>query len=111
MDTGKEITALIKYSPKGECSLGQIKENLEQEDESDSAACGGIVSLCPTRWTVRAACFRRILDNYSALMEEWRVSLEDKLQPDVRGRIVDCQAQMQTFDFFFGLSLEERFSL
>ena len=108
MDTAKEITTLIKYSPKRECSLGQIKENLEQEDESDSAACGGIVSLCPTRWTVRAACFRRILDNYSALMEEWRVSLEDKLQPDVRGRIVGCQAQMQTFDFFFGLSLGER---
>lgn len=41
-------------------------------------------------------------------MEEWRVSLEDKLQPDVRGRIVGCQAQMQTFDFFFGLSLGER---
>lgn len=40
-------------------------------------------------------------------MEEWRVSL-DKLQPDVRERIVGCQAQMQTFDFFFGLSLEER---
>lgn len=40
-------------------------------------------------------------------MEEWRVSL-DKLQPDVRERIVGCQAQMQTFDFFLGLSLEER---
>ena len=49
MDTAKEITTLIKYSPKRECSLRQIKENLEQEDESDSAACGGIVSLCPTR--------------------------------------------------------------
>lgn len=108
MDTAKEITTQIKYSPKRECSLGQIKENLEQEDESYSAACGGIVSLCPTRWTVRAACFGRILDNYSALMEEWRVSLEDKLQPDVRGGIAGCQAQMQTFDFFFGLSLGER---
>ena len=42
-------------------------------------------------------------------MEEWRVSLEDKLQPVVRGRIVGCQAQMQTFDFFFGLSLGEKF--
>ena len=40
--------------------------------------------------------------------EEWRVSLEDNLQPDVRGRIVGFQAQMQTFDLFFGLSLGER---
>lgn len=82
MDTAKEIKTLIKYSPKRECSLGQIKENLEQEDESESAACGGIVFLCSTKCTVRAACFRRILNNYSALMEEWKVSLEDKLQPD-----------------------------
>ena len=36
------------------------------------------------------------------------MSLEDKLQPDVRGRMVGCQAQMQTFDFFFGLSFGER---
>ena len=36
------------------------------------------------------------------------MSLEDKLQPDVRGRTVGCQAQMQTFDFFFGLSLGGR---
>ena len=49
MDTAKEITTLIKYSPKREGSLGQIKENLEQEDESDSAACDGIGSRCPTR--------------------------------------------------------------
>ena len=107
MDTAKKRTTLIKYSPKPECSLGQIKENLEQADESDSASCGSIVSLCPARWTVRAVCFRCILENYSALVEEWRVFLEDKLQPDVTGRIVGCQAQMQTY-FFFGLSLGER---
>lgn len=101
MDTAKE------YSPKHECSPRQIKETLEQEDEGDSAACSGIVSLCPTRWTVRAACFMHILNHYSALMKEWRVSLEDNLQPEVRGRIVGCQGQMQTFDFFFGLSLGE----
>ena len=106
MDTAREITTLIKYSPKRECSLGQMKDNLEYEDEGNSIS-GGIVSLCPTRWTVRAVCFRRILDNYSALMEVWKESLADQLQPDVRGRIVGCQAQMQTFDFFFGLNLGE----
>ena len=93
MDTAKEITTLIKYSPKHECSLGQMKDNLEYEDE-DNSISGGIVSLCPTRWTVRAACCQRILDNYSALMEVWKESLADQLQPDARGRIVGCHAQM-----------------
>ncbi|CAM1322602.1 Uncharacterised protein r2_g3115 [Pycnogonum litorale] len=106
MDTAEEITTLIKYSPKRECLLGQIKENLEHEDEGVPTAAG-ILSLCPTRWTVRASCFRRILHNYSALMEEWKECLADHLQPDVIGRIVGCQAQMQTFNFFFGLSFGE----
>ena len=34
--------------------------------------------------------------------------LDQKLKADVRGRIIGCQAQMNTFDFFFGLHLGER---
>ena len=57
---------------------------------------------------MRASCFHRIIDNYSALLQEWIVCLDQKLQADVRGRIIGCQAQMNTFDFFFGLHLGER---
>ena len=105
MDTAKEVVTLIKFSPKRERLLGDIKENLDEEPAS-----GGVISLCPTRWTVRASCFQRIIDNYSALLQEWIVCLHQKLQADVRGpgRIVGCQAQMNTFDFFFGLHLGER---
>ncbi|CAH3013798.1 unnamed protein product, partial [Porites evermanni] len=81
---------------------GDIKENLDEQP-----ATGGVISLCPTRWTVRASCFHRIIDNYSALLQEWIVCLDQKLQADVRGRIIGCQAQMNTFDFFFGLHLGE----
>ena len=57
---------------------------------------------------MRAGCFHRIIDNYSALLQEWIVCLDQKLEADVRGRIIGCQAQMNTFDFFFGLNLGER---
>ena len=57
---------------------------------------------------MRASCFHCIIDNYSALLQEWIVCLDQKLQADVRGRINGCQAQMNTFDFFFGLHLGER---
>ena len=84
--------------------LGNIKETLDEK-----LATGGGISLCPTRWTVRASCFRRIIDNYSALLQEWIVCLDQKLQADVRGRIISgCRAQMNTSDFFFGLHLGER---
>ena len=41
-------------------------------------------------------------------MEEWDVCLSERLQPDVRARIVGYKAQMERFDFFFGLHLGER---
>ena len=97
---------LIKFSPKRERLLGDIKENLDEQPTT-----GGVISLCPTRWTVRASCFHRIIDNYSALLQEWIVCLDQKLQADVRGRIIGCQVQMNTFDFFFGLHLGERLFL
>ena len=98
MDTAKEVVTLIKFSPKRERLLGDIKENLDEQP-----ATGGVISLCPTRLTVRASCFHRIIDVYSALLQEWIICLDQKLQADVRDRIIRCQAQMNTFDFFFGL--------
>ena len=103
MDTAKEVVTLIKFSPKRERLLGGIKENLDEQP-----ATGGVISLCPTRWTVQVSCFHRIIDNYSALLQEWIECLDQKLQADVRGRIIGCQAQMNTFVFFFGLHLGER---
>ena len=59
-----------------------------------------------TRRTVRAICFQRVLDNYTALLKLWEDSLHTRRQqPDVRGRIIGCQAQMKTLNFFFGLHL------
>ena len=72
MDTAKEVVTLIKFSPKRENLLGEIKENLE---EPESAAKG---IMGHTRWAVRASCFQRILDNYAALLQEWIISLDGK---------------------------------
>ena len=38
-------------------------------------------------------------------MEEWGACLSERLQPDVRARIIGSKARMQRFDFFFGLHL------
>ena len=62
--TAKEVVNLIKFSSKRERLLGDTKENLDEQP-----ATGGVISLCPTRWTVRASCFHRIIDNYSALFQ------------------------------------------
>ena len=102
MDIGSEIVALVKYSPKRENLLGDIKDNIEQDFDK---ASGGLTKLSATRWTVRASCFQRILDNYNALMELWKESLSRKTDPDIKARIIGCEYQMTTFNFFFGVNL------
>jgi hypothetical protein len=107
LDIACEIVLLIKYSPKRESILNNIKENLEMEDEEyDQPA--GITKLSKTRWTVRAICFERILENYDEIMELWRVTLKQgKLESEVKLRIIGCKYQMETFSLFFGLCLGE----
>ena len=103
-----EIVKLVKFSPKRENLLGQIKSNIEMEDEEEGISASGLSKFCATRWTVRATCFQRVIDNYDALLKLWSDCLETRLESDVRGRIIGCQTQMKKFDFFFGLNLSRR---
>ena len=78
------------------------------EDEQEGILASGLTKFCATRWTVRATCFQRVIDNYDALLKLWNDCLETRLESDVRGRIIGCQAQMKKLDFFFGLNLSQR---
>ena len=101
MDTSGEIAILVKYSPKREQKLESIKVMYEEDK-----AVNRISKLSTTRWTVRANCFQRIIDNYSFLYELWDECLkESDLNGDVKSRIIGCKSQMETFDFYFGLKL------
>jgi hypothetical protein len=104
-----EITVLVKYSPKREQLLGSIQSNLECADNDDSFEQPTSLSkLCVTRWTVRATTYMKVLTNYDSLMKLWDVSLQSSLDRETRARIIGCQAQMTTFDFFYGLNLAHR---
>ena len=95
---------LIKYSPKREILFGSI--NVDTDDiKSDESAMGGILKLCPTRWTVRVVCFVRIMVNYAWLLELRDLCLEEDLEFDTRSMILGCETQMKNFNYFFGLCL------
>ena len=69
MSNANEIVKLVKYSPKREHLLGELKKNLQYKDEDDNdAVAGGQTNFNATRWTVRAVCFERIIDNYDAVI-------------------------------------------
>ena len=85
-----KIVKLVKFPPRRENLLGQIKSNIEMEDEEEGILASGLTKFCTTRWTVRATCFQRVIDNYDALLKLWNDCLETRLELDVRGRIIGC---------------------
>ena len=71
-DTTAEISKLLKFSPKRDAMFDRIKEAISPETT-------GFRVLCPTRWTVRAACLQSVIDNCKVLQELWEECLESKL--------------------------------
>ena len=55
-----EVTKLIKFSPKRDAVFEKLKEAVS----SDNA---GFRVLCPTRWTIRAASLKSVIDNCERL--------------------------------------------
>ena len=108
-----EICALVKYSPKRENMLGEIKSNvdadIDEEALDDDDKVPFLDKLYITRWTIRGKCFEKIQMNYIALMKLWDECLQEGgLNTEVKARNMGCKNQMSTFHFFFGLCLGQR---
>ena len=61
--------------------------------------------LCPTRWTVRAASFKSVIDNHVVLQKLWEDSIDQATDPSIKARIIGVEAQFQTFRTYFGIQL------
>ena len=80
-----EITVLVKFSPKREKTLGDINKNVEGLDQEGlEVKRESLDKLCATRWTVRANCLQKIIDQYNSLQQLWNLCLQEKLTTDVR---------------------------
>ena len=95
-NTTHEISKLLKYSPKRDSLIECLKQNIAPETQ-------GFRTLCPTRWTVRAASLKSVIDNYTVLQELWDEC--DTNDSDIRARILGVSAQMGTFNYLFGFML------
>lgn len=101
LDTVFEITKLLKFSPKRDALFTKLKQEI-------TPGTPGFRTLCPTRWTVRAASLKSVIDNYlvfQALWEEVKDAVNDS---EIRARVIGVNATMNRFDFLFGLVLAER---
>ena len=60
LDTVGEISWLLKYSPRRDSLFESIKSDI-------ALGVPGFQTLCPTRWTTKAASLQSFIDNYGAL--------------------------------------------
>lgn len=110
LDTTREITKLVKSSPKREAMFKDIKKANEAECIDLPSKKSGIRVLCPTRWTVRAEALGSVINNYSSLLETFEAALETTRDTDTKARIRGVAAEMTTFKYLFGNVLAEKIS-
>ena len=99
LDTVYEITKLIKKSPKRDSIFKKFKNDVS------STGSLGVRILCPTRWTVRAEALTSIAENYQALKMTWGEARDAARDTEMRVRIGGVAAQMERFDFYFGIEV------
>jgi len=61
--------------------------------------------LCSIRWTVRAASFKSVIDNYTVLQKMWEEAKDQTSDPSIKARIFGVEAQFKTFRAYFGIQL------
>ena len=71
LEVKREITKLIKESPRREAIFRNLNES-----ENLETSLPGIRVLCPTRWTVRADALQCAILNYKVSLGVWEKSME-----------------------------------
>ena len=100
LDTVHEICILVKSLSKREELLGNIQDNIGGEYQTTT-----LEKLCPTRGTVSADCYGKIVTFYDALFSLWDHCPETgKMDRELKSRTGGVKAQMTTFSVFFGFA-------
>ena len=100
LETTHELVKLIKYSPHRETLFHEVKGELGEGNP-------GLRVLCQVRWTVRADSMASIISNYAVLQAMWEDAADIVRDTDTKAQIRGIAAQMESFEFFFGLVLGE----
>jgi len=100
LETTREITKLVKFSPKREVLFKEKKQEVAPDTP-------GIRLLCPTRWTVRGESLSSIVSNYAILQDTFEQSINEVTDTEIKSRIIGVSAQMTSFEYLFGTLLGE----
>ena len=90
MDTTCKISNNINKSLKRNAMQQKIQKDPSLEYQ-------GFRIPSPTRWTVRPASIKVILDDWVALQQVWDESLDGNLEPEIKGRTIDVKKPDEYF--------------
>ena len=100
MDITHEVSKLGKFSPECKATFDQLKGEL-------SPNTLGFRAFCPTCWMVQAKSLQSMQNKYNVLKELWEFVLHGDTQPDVRAHVIGIKPQMESFDYFFSISVAD----
>ena len=92
LDTVHEICKLLKFSPKRDALLQQIKQDVQTDVPN-------VRVLCLTRWTVRVDSMKGVIENYIYLLELWDEAYEETKDTDAKARMMGVAVQMTLVSF------------
>ena len=90
IDTCFELVKLIKFSPKREAMLRELKMEIDSDAPS-------LRTMCPTRWTVRADSLASIVVNYDNIQLLWETAIRATSDTEMKARTQGMKSQMQCF--------------
>lgn len=97
MDVVREIVKLINFSPK--------RKTLFSSKSAESNQAGGTLKpLCPTRWTVRAAAMKSVIDKYTVLMDTMQ-EVNQTTRDEHGLKAGGVLSALENFSTLFGLRL------
>ena len=92
MDAVYEITKLVKFPPKRETQLRNIRADFGNDSDENHAP--HIRVLRPTRWIVRAWALESITENYKPTSTLWEEALDDCGDIGIKAHTCGVQTQM-----------------
>ena len=85
---GREISKLVKKSPKRDSSFDKLKSSLAPETS-------GFRILCLTCWTFCAATLKIVIDKFEVLLEVGEEAQRGHLDGEMKNRIVGVETNVQ----------------
>ena len=100
----REVSTALDTTKRKNIFREHVIGGEEEKSQPSGSRPTRLLSLCPTRWTVRTAAFRRFLDTYDAVVDTVEKVVDDRsVSADVKVKLRGILNQLDQFETLFGM--------